>query len=65
MNEEMDSEDKYLLFKEISDLTETVLEKLLFLKPNDRSLEDRNFAICFTEFKKAKAFYEYWIMPEE
>jgi hypothetical protein len=45
-----------------------LLESLLVLKdskPNDRSDDDRRFAITITEMEKVVAYYSYYLVPVE
>jgi hypothetical protein len=56
-------EEEYEKFKEISNLFESVIIELTLLKPDDRSIRDKNFAICITDLRKIQAFYEWFMMP--
>jgi len=40
---------------------ETILEKLLLVKPNDRSELDRRHAIIITEYEKIIAYYKVYV----
>lgn len=42
----------------------TVLQSLMDLKPNDRSITDRRYAIVITELEKVIAYYETWVLRE-
>jgi hypothetical protein len=47
--------------QEISSAFESLLNRLKTSKPDDRSEEDRCWAVTITDLEKVIAYYEYWV----